>query len=619
MTEENDEMTHLLKKQMNSNSNNHQMSYDTTINNKENKYTNNNNTNNHTHIFKKLRHLLHIKRHHTFWIHFLIFLSLIYIFINKFNNNDSNITSEFKTDNINNNSNNNNDNLGNQNGPVTNTFKIRHIFHNNPGKVHARLDITPELIRSFQLDSVAGINRKPDLLTQDDESQYETANNILNNDRSWPKQFDTQSPWTYNYNLKSYNDKITRLQNRSPEFIESYLNYAFEVGSNEIQKINLDWVLDDITFPNVTDKFTLVNLALMASNAYVDVPRTGDWKEVDGKFNETMGYGWLSDGIRGHIFTDDLNTTLIIAIKGTSAAGLNSGPDTETSEKDKINDNLLFSCCCARVSYLWSTVCDCYEGSYTCNQNCLEKEMRRQDRYYQATLELYKNITSLYPDIKNIWITGHSLGGGLSSLLARTYGLPAVTFEAPGELLATKRLHLPSPPGIPIRNEHIWHFGHTADPIYMGVCNGASSTCAIAGYAMETQCHSGMKCVYDVVNDLGWHVSLLNHRIHTVIDNIILAYNDTAKCFVPPNCHDCFDWQYTDHHSPIPKLSPHDSLSPSETVTSTTTTTSLTKTSKLAGTSPTGVLPTRIPGERKCLKRTWYGKCYEWEDPPKKY
>ena len=128
----------------------------------------------------------------------------------------------------------------------------------------------------------------------------------------------------------------------------------------------------------------------MASNAYVDVPRTGDWKEVDGKFNETMGYGWLSDGIRGHIFTDDLNTTLIIAIKGTSAAGLNSGPDTETSEKDKINDNLLFSCCCARVSYLWSTVCDCYEGSYTCNQNCLEKEMRRQDRYYPVS---YTHLT----------------------------------------------------------------------------------------------------------------------------------------------------------------------------------------------------------------------------------
>ncbi|GMF08809.1 unnamed protein product [Ambrosiozyma monospora] len=127
--------------------------------------------------------------------------------------------------------------------------------------------------------------------------------------------------------------------------------------------------------------------------------------------------------------------------------------------------------------------------------------MRRQDRYYKATLDLYRNVTHLYP-FADIWVTGHSLGGALSSLLGRTFGLPAVTFEAPGELLATKRLHLPMPPELPEELDHIWHFGNNADPIFMGVCNGVSSICSVLGYAMETQCHSGQKCIYDTVADL---------------------------------------------------------------------------------------------------------------------
>lgn len=58
---------------------------------------------------------------------------------------------------------------------------------------------------------------------------------------------------------------------------------------------------------------------------------------------------------------------------------------------------------------------------------------------------LYNNISTLYPNA-NIWLTGHSLGGAISSLLGVTFGAPTVAFESPGEKLAAGRLHLPLPP-----------------------------------------------------------------------------------------------------------------------------------------------------------------------------
>jgi lipase ATG15 len=56
------------------------------------------------------------------------------------------------------------------------------------------------------------------------------------------------------------------------------------------------------------------------------------------------------------------------------------------------------------------------------------------DSYYNLAQTIYVAIRSLYPH-SAIWITGHSLGGSLASLLALTNSIPAVTFEAPGDLL----------------------------------------------------------------------------------------------------------------------------------------------------------------------------------------
>jgi len=148
----------------------------------------------------------------------------------------------------------------------------------------------------------------------------------------------------------------------------------------------------------------------------------------------------------------------------------------------------------------------------------------------------------------NIWITGHSLGGALASLLGITFGVPVVTFESPGERMAAQRLHLPSPPS----THHITHVWHTADPIAMGTCNGVLSSCAIGGYAMESRCHLGNVIEYDTVSNLSWSVDLRTHAIVQVIEKLLSQPWDAAEESgreVPAitrqdDCLDCFKWDF---------------------------------------------------------------------------
>lgn len=524
------------------------------------------------------------------------------------------------------------------------TFELKHIFHHGTGpenyRLHRRLDITPSYLAkhsSYFADFSQRLAQKRDDSSVDSEN-LEDIYNLMD----WPDVHKHKNPFTIQLPIKKDHKKgkVVRLKDRhEPGFLDSYLSYALQVKGDPkiLNRIALEWEDEiEIDIPNMKDKDTLVSLATISSNAYVKFPKDEneknklDWIDVGqwepDQENVDLNFGWEDIGLRGHVFVSKDNKTVVIGIKGTSGAGLPGGGSDETAGNDKDNDNLLFSCCCARVGYMWTTVCNCYEKTYTCNQDCLEKELLREDKYYQAVLDLYRNVSAIYPpETTNVWVTGHSLGGALASLLGRTYGLPVVAFEAPGEMLATKRLHLPQPPGIPKFMENIWHVGNTADPIYMGVCNGASSTCNVAGYAMETACHTGYQCVYDVVTDLGWRVNLLNHRIHTVIDDIILAYNDTAQCIEQPPCRDCFNWRFTSHDDdvpdepempnplrPKPKPKPLSSTSDGKNnrISSTATTTILPTSRKADPTSSDISEPSESP--KKCLERTWYGWCSKW-------
>lgn len=340
---------------------------------------------------------------------------------------------------------------------------------------------------------------------------------------------------------------IHRLKDRRPSVVDPRVAAAREYSQVWASPED-EWSLDSISGPDITDVGTILSFAQMAANAYVETPGTGDWKDPKGGFNRTddNGFGWESDGLRGHLYADETNTTIVIGVKGTTMA-LWDGDGTTTNDKE--NDNLYFSCCCGQQgSTFYRQVCDCATGTYTCNLTCLKKSLTKENRYYAAGRYLYQNVTAMYPN-SEVWLTGHSLGGAVSALIGLTYGSPVVTFQAVPDALPANRLGLPVPPGVdpdrPGQREFTggFHFGQNADPIFMGTCNGATATCSYAGYAMESACHSGRECVYDTVNANGTRVSIMTHKILWVIENVIKKWTVAPECKFTPECYDCPLWK----------------------------------------------------------------------------
>jgi lipase ATG15 len=385
---------------------------------------------------------------------------------------------------------------------------------------------------------------------------------------------------------RSRPSKIQRLVDRRPSVVEPMVAHSRKMGFVSVLAPEA-WTVDDVPVPNVQDKETILSMAYMTANAYVKSPDQPDWEDIGAPFNRSADFGWETDGLRGHVYADETNSTIVIGLKGTSLAVFD-GDGTTTNDKE--NDNLFFSCCCGQGGpWTYRKVCDCATSTYNCNNTCVRNALFEENRYYMAARELYSNITELYPD-SNIWLSGHSLGGAVSSFIALTYGHPAVTFEAVPEALAAGRLGLPVPPGSDPSNPQTreytgtYHIGHTADPIYVGTCNGATASCSYAGYALESACHTGYECVYDVVADKGWRVGIGTHKIRTVIHDVLLKYDTVPECKYTPECRDCANWKMYESNG-------------TETTTSSTTSATSTKTRTRTTTCQT-------PGWWGCLDET---------------
>ncbi|PKS10169.1 hypothetical protein jhhlp_001919 [Lomentospora prolificans] len=469
--------------------------------------------------------------------------------------------------------------------PAEHVFSLRHIFHHGTYKyprLHVRKDVHPEA----QVMLLA-------------EDGYE--------EMSIPQRL----------KVKSSGTRIERLIDRRPSVVDPLVAESRRNGHVAMFGPSA-WTVDDIPAPNVTDKDTILNLALIASNAYVENEDGADWEVIRDPYKHGVSFGWELDGLRGHVWADERNDTIIIGLKGTSPA-LFDGEGTTTN--DKINDNLFFSCCCAQQGqWSWTKVCDCATGTYSCNNTCVKQALFDEHRYYTAGRELYSNITEMYPS-SNVWLVGHSLGGAVSSLLGLTYGVPVVTFEAVPEALPASRLGLPVPPGAdpdaPQARDYTgtYHFGHTADPVYIGTCNGATSTCSFGGYAMESVCHTGYECTYDVVADKGWRVGIGTHKIRSVIHDVIMKYDTVPECVRTPECRDCANWKMYESNG---TESTTTSKSSTSTMTRTRTATcetpgwwgclDKTTTTGITGTGSTGITTTTSTSSTStCKTPGWFG------------
>lgn len=471
------------------------------------------------------------------------------------------------------------------------TFTLRHIYHHGTHQY-------PQLHRRRDVDASKKVWASGGDV--DDEREL----------RSFP--------------ARSSSMNIQRLSDRRIVTVNPLLSIARKNGIPPVLPSSA-WTLDEVLGPDVKDKETVLNLAIMTGNAYNQGPGIGDWENVTSGPDYDSSFGWEGDGLRGHVFADEDNSTVIVALKGTSPALFDGA---ETTGNDKLNDNLFFGCCCGQGGqFLWKQVCDCYDSTYTCNKTCLVSALRRENRYYQAGQELYGNVTELYPK-SQIWMVGHSLGGSVSSLLGLTFGLPVVTFEGVPDALPASRLGLPVPPGYSPnthqrrKNTGSFHFGHTADPIYMGTCNSATAACTLWGYALESQCHTGHRCVYDVVEDKNWRVSATTHSIRSVIRDVIKVY-DTVPACVPDTdeCFDCFNWKYFESNGSIPTTRRTTTTSPTSSTTYTRTTTCKTPgwfgclDESTTGTHPTTTASTSLSSSTSttvtCTHYGWFGGCLD--------
>ena len=222
-----------------------------------------------------------------------------------------------------------------------------------------------------------------------------------------------------------------------------------------------------------------------------------------------------------------------------------------TSTNDKANDNLYYSCCFYKHNTIFPE-CDCGNTIFSecncgnkingtekyCCASCYKSSTVYDLNYMNIADNIIKKIKE-YIDFENsiVIFTGHSLGGTLASMMGLTYNKIAVAFESPGDKHYIDLVGLGDIP-----SDNIYHFGHDADPLFIGNCG---MTCSSLGYYVDTKCHVGNTCLFKAKEKLGYSESILKHRIDYVINNIMPNWEtDFPECVKHDDCIDCADWVY---------------------------------------------------------------------------
>lgn len=306
--------------------------------------------------------------------------------------------------------------------------------------------------------------------------------------------------------------------------------------NNQINNINH---VNDIYSINISDINTYENILEFANISY-NIYFDSDKKNYNNIYKNKFTNISLNDNtVKAFVYTNQEDTINVIAFKGTSLHLKHISNDV--GHYDKKNDNLFFSCC----YYKQIKNFNCYSDkdcnvNNNCKKSCYKESLDDIDNYYNIA----KNIINTWLNNNNKFFifTGHSLGGTLASMMGLTYNTYAIAFESPGDKNYIDLIGLKYNK---TQIEKIYHYGHDADIIFTGKCNGTFSLCNIGGYKIETKCHIGNVCMYDVIDKLNIKESIYTHKMDYIIKNIITQWNNTLPvCKIDEECVDCKDWNY---------------------------------------------------------------------------
>lgn len=318
------------------------------------------------------------------------------------------------------------------------------------------------------------------------------------------------------------------ITNTTTFLINNYINSIY--NTNPIYNINIKENSYENTYENV------LTLAKISYNIYnVDnnnflINNFDDYKNIS-LYNET---------VKAYVYANEDDSVNIISFKGTTLH-LRHGSDM-VGHNDKINDNTFFSCCYYKQVKNLNCKLNENEDENNCKKKCYKETLEDSKNYYNISKNIIDTWLSANNNNKLVIFTGHSLGGALATMMGITYNTYVVTFEAPGEKHYIDLIGLKYNQS---QIEKIYHYGHNADIIFTGKCNGKFSWCNLGGYIIETKCHIGNVCEYDVINKLNIKESIFTHKMEYVIDNVIKKWNDTLPlCEIKNNCIECLKWNY---------------------------------------------------------------------------
>ena len=119
------------------------------------------------------------------------------------------------------------------------------------------------------------------------------------------------------FEIRSRPTMVSRRRGSAAGLVSQSPNSNLQVASpNYATPASWDTII--VPGPDLTDKATVVNLGKMCSDAYMFGPNDPDWQNTTLGFNNSGSFGFEDGGLRGHIFGDERNETIIVAFKGTT-------------------------------------------------------------------------------------------------------------------------------------------------------------------------------------------------------------------------------------------------------------------------------------------------------------